>query len=275
MAPNMITESVPELKLAEYTGKNRCLPCTVINVIIALIITVAVGIYWLLGGVAFLITSLLLIYFRGYLVPGTPTLTKRHLPAWLLSLFHEAAPPFQAEAMDTEATNTPIKRIDNPHDFLLDIGVIKPCRETDDVCLAPDFRHSWLERMADFRESGVPETITDLLEADASTVSVEERDESIKVGIDGQTVGVWDSRAALIVDLASFYELQERYSGWDELFEHDREQVVGGLRVFLETCPNCGGSLTQQSKTVENCCRTCTQKIAVCKVCDSYLFSSE
>ena len=74
-------------KQPEYTGENRCLPCTVVNTIIALVLSVAVvaGVArvanpaaGLAAGVVLLGCSLGAIYLRGYLVPGTPELTKQY-----------------------------------------------------------------------------------------------------------------------------------------------------------------------------------------------------
>jgi hypothetical protein len=71
----------------EYTGENRCLPCTVLNLAVAVGVALVVGRRrraaagaWLLGAVA-------LIALRGYLVPGTPELTKRYLPDEVLAWF--------------------------------------------------------------------------------------------------------------------------------------------------------------------------------------------
>jgi len=78
---------VERLGRPEYTGENRCLPCTVLNA------AIAVGAAALLSrrsrpaGGAALLAALGLIYLRGYLVPGTPTLTRRYLPESVLAAF--------------------------------------------------------------------------------------------------------------------------------------------------------------------------------------------
>ena len=78
------------LRQPEYTGENRCTPCTVVNVCIAALLAVAVGVAFPLAGVVVFVLSLAAIYLRGYLVPGTPTLTKRYLPNRVLALFDKA-----------------------------------------------------------------------------------------------------------------------------------------------------------------------------------------
>jgi len=90
-----------KLERPEYVGENRCLPCTIVNVLIAVALSSAL---WVIGvrvgaaalgtaaGAGAFVLSLSAIYLRGYLVPGTPVLTKRYFPAWLLRPFGKAPP---------------------------------------------------------------------------------------------------------------------------------------------------------------------------------------
>ena len=96
-----------------YTGENRCLPCTVLNVAIAFLATVLAA---PLGPVAVAVVfaaSMGSIYFRGYLIPGTPTLTKRYLPAPVLEAFGKE-PPGPREGW--EAAEEPANTDDRPDD---------------------------------------------------------------------------------------------------------------------------------------------------------------
>ncbi len=83
----MSSDALDALRQPEYTGENRCLPCTVVNLVIAAAIAVALGRRSKAKGALAFATSAVLIYLRGYLVPGTPAMTKRYLPrevlAWL------------------------------------------------------------------------------------------------------------------------------------------------------------------------------------------------
>lgn len=74
----------------EYTGENRCMPCTVLNAALALALTVAAAAFGPVTALVVFVGSFASIYFRGYLVPGTPELTKRYLPARVLALFGKA-----------------------------------------------------------------------------------------------------------------------------------------------------------------------------------------
>ncbi|WP_254762410.1 hypothetical protein [Natrinema marinum] len=83
----MQIDVVDDLKQPEYTGENRCEPCTVLNLLIAAVVGSLVARKSRLGGLVAVGVSLALIYLRGYLVPGTPTLTKRYLPPAVLRWF--------------------------------------------------------------------------------------------------------------------------------------------------------------------------------------------
>ena len=71
----------------EYTGANRCVPCTVVNAAIAVAITLAAALLGPVTALVVFVGSFASIYLRGYLVPGTPEFTERYLPGRVLALF--------------------------------------------------------------------------------------------------------------------------------------------------------------------------------------------
>lgn len=103
----MQIDIVDDLKQPEYTGENRCEPCTVLNLVIAAVLGSVIARKSRVGGVIAVGVSLALIYLRGYLVPGTPTLTKRYLPPEVLRWFGKEPEPETAgglRAVDPAAT---------------------------------------------------------------------------------------------------------------------------------------------------------------------------
>ena len=78
------------IRQPEYTGENRCLPCTALNVAIAFLATALVAPLGPVAVAAVFFGSMGSIYFRGYLIPGTPRLTKRYLPDPVLERFGKA-----------------------------------------------------------------------------------------------------------------------------------------------------------------------------------------
>ncbi|SFS69967.1 hypothetical protein [Halostagnicola kamekurae] len=84
-----VRDSIDRLRQPDYTGENRCTPCTLLNVAIAAVLvaaatTVALSRTDRVGaavlGTALAAVSGAAIYLRGYLVPGTPRLTETVLP---------------------------------------------------------------------------------------------------------------------------------------------------------------------------------------------------
>lgn len=78
---------IKTLRQPEYTGENRCKPCTLLNLTIAVILSSVIARKSKLGGALAIGVSIAHIYLRGYLVPGTPTVTKRYLPPAVLRWF--------------------------------------------------------------------------------------------------------------------------------------------------------------------------------------------
>ncbi len=92
------------LRNPAYTGENRCVPCTAVNVAISVVAAAVAAVAAVELAAAVLAVSLSAIYLRGYLVPGTPTLTKRYFPPWLLARFgkdpRDRAGPTRVERAD-------------------------------------------------------------------------------------------------------------------------------------------------------------------------------
>lgn len=250
----------------EYTGENRCLPCTVVNVALAIAIaTVLAFVFPTPVGVAVLGLSFLTIWLRGYLVPGTPALTRRYFPAWLLAAFDKAPaerPTIEIESADLEAAV----------ETLASGGVV--IVDEDEVRLTPEFRYRWNDRLEAFRTdtAAAADTATDGRAPDTSNdpdwqppgaddvaamfdVGVERRGDAFE--LEGSKRLRWDSDAALAADVAADRELGTRLEGWTSLDLDDRRDVLAGLRLLRDRCPVpvCDGHLSRTVERLEHCCR--------------------
>lgn len=263
----------------EYTGENRCLPCTVVNLLVAAVTGViiaggldAVGVsrsLSILSGIVVFSVSVALTALRGYVVPGTPTLTKRYMPTWMLRLFGKTPEPPRDEAgtVDVEA-------------ILREAEVVEECPKLDDLCLTVSFETAWRERI-DAREALEPDVREFLTQeeldeyVDREEVAFEERGEAWVALLDGTNIAQWESRAAYLADVAAASELRERYPEWYELGFDDRMEVVGSLRLWLDWCPSCDGPVVTSQETVASCCRE-RQVLAIgCDACGSRLFEAD
>lgn len=264
----------------EYTGENRCTPCTVVNLAITVVVSGIATVVWLPAGIGVFVVGVASIYLRGYLVPGTPTLTKRYLPDRVLRLFDKHEPGGFAVDESRSAVGASIadQAADDPETVLRSAGVVEPCENEEDLCLTPSFRTAWHERIAAIRETGMDadrRELADLLGVDGS-IEFHEYDEAVMTKafvamVDGTRLGQWESHGALLADLAAARELSVRHDRWNELPMQVRSQVLTGLRIFLETCPACEGGVSVAEESVESCCRAHDVVVTVCDDCGSRL----
>lgn len=190
----MIRELAETLRQPEYTGENRCPPCTVVNLLIAIVLGWLLSKRSKLAGTIALVCSIVLIYLRGYLVPGTPELTKRYLPPTVLRWFGKdlepelatglaaSTPPTESGGRTVEkdtdgaaevdadadgdvnedAGSDPDRNADAtptvPNDletYFVDAGILEPCEDRDDLCLTPAFETEWIDAIEATVDSGV------------------------------------------------------------------------------------------------------------------------
>lgn len=266
----MSTEStgfLEQFKQPEYTGENRCIPCTIVNVAIAAVggVVASVSLTPATGAVVVGL-SLAAIYFRGYLVPGTPTLTKRYFPDWVLAKFDKVDDEPRAVARDER----------DPEEVLADAGAVEPCESVDDLCLVESFREAWYDEMASIEDDGAAKAeLSAVLDVEAERLSFDEHDGALVAMYDGGRLGQWESRPALVADLAAAKLLGDRYDGWDDLTVTNQSRVLSGLRIFLDACPDCGGDIAMDQETVESCCRTVDVVAVSCAACGSRILEVE
>jgi hypothetical protein len=277
---------VERVRQPEYTGEDRCLPCTIANSISAVALAAVIGAAWwalvapgadaLVAAGVVLVASALSIWLRGYLVPGTPELTKRYFPDWLLATFDKGpqtgAGGMAAGAAEDGGASEDLQGQVNPERVLLEAGVVEPCADEDDLCLAAEFRAAWDERMGTIREEGAERAeLANQLDLAPEEVRFEEHGGAFVAFYEGRRAGQWESRAALIADLAAARVLPEWVAAWAQLAIGARSQLLGGLRIFIDECPDCGGPVVASREVVESCCRSHEVVAANCEECGSRL----
>ena len=249
---------IDRMRQPEYTGANRCMPCTVTNIVIALVFAAVIGSMSLLGGAVFLLFSFSAIAMRGYLVPGTPTLTKRYLPDRIHRLFGHPDPQADGDAEFLERT-------------LLEWGVLEPCAEEDDVCLAESYDDLVWDRIRDVRAEGMDEAaIATIFDAEPENIRmIPGTPPQVRYNA-GRTR--WPSEAALLADVAMAHVLADQVPEWHETHLKQRGPMLAGLRPFLEACPACDGPVALDEKIVESCCRRDEVVRIQCSECEATIF---
>lgn len=268
------TSVLERFRQPEYTGENRCLPCTVVNVAIAFVTSAFVALIAFPLGVVVFIASLIAIYFRGYLVPGTPTLTKRYLPDRILSLFDKH--PIEETKNDEETWQT-VESLEyekehavDPEQFLFDVGAVGPCEHEEDLCLTDEFARRLDGRRDSNSEDSVnSKKIASLFDAEPDSMTVLDR-ESPAVKID-RRVRKWPSEAALLADFAADRSLRAQTERWPEVPLTQRLGILKSLRSFYERCPRCSGEIYLSEETTESCCRTYDVYMIGCRECEQPL----
>ncbi|WP_049935660.1 hypothetical protein [Haloplanus natans] len=263
------SERVHRLRQPEYTGENRCVPCTAVNLVIAVVVGGLVAAVSPPAAVVVFATCLAAIYLRGYLVPGTPTLTKRYFPDSVLKLFDKYEPP-EPPAVEDDA---------DIEAFLLDVEAVEECRDGTDLCLTDEFEDAWYDRIASLRERGDEDdsvaVLFEGLDIEPDRVRIESYGNAYEAYIDDTRVGQWESRAAYLADIAAESEFRERHPAWHRLGFDERTEILGALRLWLERCPECDGPVTLGEDTVESCCRSIDVIAATCEDCGARVFEAQ
>lgn len=247
------------VKRPEYTGENRCIPCTIVNLLIAVVITGVLALVSVpVAGFVFVV-CVAFIYLRGYLVPYTPTFTKKYFPDQVLRLFdkHQTA----VEDLDVEQK-------------LLELGIVEECRDVDDLCITDDFESEWFARIDELDEESTQERISEVLGVGQNELTFNDYGDAVMVRVDGRRAAQWESNSALKADLAA-EQILDKEPGWEELDAVSRSKVLNSLRIFLEECPGCGGKISMGQETVESCCRSIDVVAVTCEECGDRLFEAE
>jgi hypothetical protein len=277
----MSAKVLSRLRQPEYTGENRCLPCTAANTAIAVALSAVVAAVAVAattppvgaaaGAGAFCLSGAA-IYLRGYLVPGTPRLTRRYVPPWLLERFGKAE---TGHAEDRGSSSADYRGFD-PERELTAVGALEECRDGADLCLTDEFRADWEGAVDRVREAdaGRAELLA-VLDADEGEVGYETHGEAFRALVDDRVVGRWESRAAFLADLGAARVLERRHPDWDGLRLRERSRLLSGLRLFIDTCPSCGATPEFGADTVESCCSTRQVAAVSCTGCGARLFESD
>ena len=274
-------ELIGRLQQPVYTGENRCLPCTILNSIIAIALAAAIAFLWPPAGIVALVVFAATIYLRGYLVPGTPELTQRYFPVWLLRAFGKE--PFEeVQTTDggvtgtaaTDSTEQPDR--DETERLLRSADVVEDCPHEDDLCLTDEFREVWWRRIRRFRgdkDRAVAQLAT-VLGVDPDELKFVDGTDQFGVEFTGDLIGQWDSDAAFYADLAAEPTLAEWLPEWEELDNQTRTELLAGMRAFLAACPACNAELDQVENVRKSCCAGKMVSVSVdCPDCGARVFS--
>jgi hypothetical protein len=238
-----------------YTGANRCWPCTAVNLgLVALGGVAAAAALAPAAGLGVVGVGVLAVWLRGYVVPGTPTLTRRYLPSWVLARFGKAP------------GGTPPPTGD-PTEQLSALGVLRE----GEPRLTPTFREDWAETAAALSGDArvVRRAAGEALAVPPADVAVDTDGTGVELTVDGSWAGQWPSRTALVADLATELTLSD--SGWTGLDRRSRADLAARIRGMAERCPVCESRTRLSEDTVESCCGSADVVAVTCPGCSARL----
>lgn len=233
--------SMPDPRNPKYTGENRCLPCTFANLIVGGVLggVIAASVTPLAGAIAFA-GCLGVVYLRGYLVPGTPTLTRRYLPAGALRLFGKE--PIERTIGEIGTTDTWTA---------LDEAGIVTGRESGDRLRLDDGFRATLTQELESRGRAPPTPVELCAILDAEEVA---RLDALTVSVDGTLEYSWNSEPELVTDGATAAVLRKRVADWDDLDRDTRLATLRRIRLLLDRCPTCDGPVERTRERLDACC---------------------
>lgn len=264
--------SFDRIRQPKYTGPNRCWACTAINLVLTALLAVVVGFVWYPLGFLVAVGGLSLIYLRGYLVPGTPALTKRYLPTSILQWFGITNGAVNRETLGApnEVAVQEVSEVTDPETFLRRAGALTDCAG-DDLCLTGSFADRWEHEMRRVHDDeAMRAALATVINADEGDISLTYAGDTTRVfahASDDSLVGQWVSSAALRADVAGVTVLSEETS-WSTISGRDRAAVLASLRVFVPSCPDCGGKVAFHEDETGGCCWSTPVALLRCEDCE-------
>lgn len=256
---------ISRLRREEYTGANRCLPCTILNLVLVAILAGSLAALhpWLGLGTA--LVGLVSIWLRGYLVPGTPWLTATYLPRRMLDLFH-STPGGERFAIELDAGV-------DPETVLREHGVLESDPTGTDLAVPPAVSRAWRDAVAAVTAAPSDEVaLSRLSGVPAEDLRFTREGSAYVARIGHEKVGVWESRSAFIADAAADRVFADRIPGWHSDSLARRTAILGAFRIFLERCPTCDGVVLVERDVVDSCCRSVDVYAGTCVRCGDRLF---
>lgn len=262
--------ALDSVRRPEYTGANRCWPCTTLNLVLLAVGAVLLGLVWAPAGAAAAAVGAVAVWLRGYLVPYTPRFAPQvadRLPvAFKSGADGRADVPAEPGSLSGAGPADP----DAVLATLLDAGVL--VADADAVALSGGFADDWAaerDRLLDRSGAALAAAVADAAPSDPA-VSVHEIDSGEWVRIAGDP-DVLLSRPVAVAEVAAVRALADAGVALDA---ETRATAASALRAFLETCPVCDADLVESSTA--DCCggmKADPKPVLRCPDCDRAVYT--
>ncbi|WP_136688704.1 hypothetical protein [Halorhabdus amylolytica] len=153
---------------------------------------------------------------------------------------------------------------------LLDIDCLQFTGDGEDFEVVPSFRNAWRAAIDELDDENVAAVLADVFDVDG-TVRIDSDERAVYARHDGQSLAQWVSRSAMVADLAACRVFERQDDDWEERSPVERSRLAGGVRLYLEFCPDCGGRTSFDTETVTSCCNDYEVATVSCEDCDEIL----
>ncbi len=242
-----------------YVGQNRCWPCTAVNLGLTVSGAIATGlIHPLLGGGVGMV-GVGATWLRGYVIPGTPQITARVLPAPVLRFLRKAQPSVSVPSTE-------------PLQWLLERDVVT--RTDDAFTLTQQYHRARRNSLAELQGTSV-DRLAQSAVGDRSITLEDEPSNRTAGGIQAtvdETPVSWVSRLALHADAVSVRALHAVHAELRTQSVTSWRRILLVLRGTYAACPACGTSL----QTIERpgCCGTDVISAIRCPACNQAILEA-
>jgi len=262
-----MSSALDAVRRREYTGERRCWPCTVLNGLVLAVTSAGLALVNRTAALLLFALGAGLIAVRGYLVPYTPQFSPALVSRLPFDVYDDRGP---SDSLGRDADGEDVLAV------LAEAGVVVPDGET--LYLADAFREDWRSAVATLRDLDDDRLAAAVADTGPQTsgARVERRGGRTDVVVEPETGAIADERRlaypVALAEVGAVRALGERVS--DPAL---RAAAAEPLRMFLQTCPACGGDV--EETTAQQCCGAPTnprrgpQDVLACADCGERLYT--
>lgn len=217
-------------------------------------------------------------YLHGSVLPGSRHFIRIILPDTLLrsvsSMIHPMGIRIGPEAIRADRATLEAA--------VQSLSVVAEDPDNASLTLDPAFREEWRETMANIQSNSLS---MDVLSEVAPVIGLPQNELCIHPEVDGGDrirlewggwpIGLWPSRTGFIADMAANHLLITSVNTSSPSNPKTWRRRITGLRMLLESCPECQGALTEEVVHVDTCCGQIPVCRGFCSTCNHVLYEFE
>lgn len=228
------------LRRQEFTGSNRCWPCTALNVAILALVVGVLALFRPISAAVVAAAGIAVIWLRGYLVPYAPQFAPKLAARLPGNVFDHST---RADSLED------VREGPADGEAVLEALVAAGVVTVDGVQLGlrDGVADAWRARMSALADS--PDALVEAAQQDVAgieTARIEALDDETYLVVTGGSTA-WLPEAVAVAEVGAVQTLAET-----DLPAARQELAAHALCAFLDTCPVCGDDVVEG--TADDCC---------------------